>query len=141
MFRIQGIRYLVVAGTTSLFYLGLVALGLVLGWYYILVILIAQAITIACAFPVYRTVIFQSHGRVLTDFVRFLSVWLSGLIAGLVLTPLLVEVLHWQPFIAQVIAVAVVSIASFLGHRFFSFRTKRAAAIEAADADELKESL
>jgi hypothetical protein len=113
-----------VAGSTSVFYLGLVALGLWSGLFYFFAILAAQAITIVCAFPLYRKFIFQSQGKLLTDFVRFLSVWITGLIAGLVVTPLLVELLGWPPFEAQVVAVVAVSIGSFAGHRWFSFRTK-----------------
>lgn len=130
--RIQGVRYLFVAGMTALFYLGLVGLGVWLGWYYIYAILAAQVVTIVCAFPVYRSVVFESQGRIIPEFIRFLSVWLSGLIAGLVITPLLVELLGWQPFIAQVIAVAAVGLGSFAGHRWFSFRTSHAAPIEAS---------
>ncbi|MBN2177363.1 MAG: GtrA family protein [Demequinaceae bacterium] len=128
--RIQGFRYFVVAGTTALFYLGVVAIGIWLGWYYIHAILAAHAILIISAFPVYRSVVFESQGRLLPEFIRFLSVWLSGLVAGLVITPLLVEILGWQPFIAQVIAVAAVGIGSFAGHRWFSFRTRRTTQFE-----------
>jgi putative flippase GtrA len=122
----QGFRYLLVAGTTALFYLGLIAGGIALGINYFVAILCAQAITICCAFPFYRRFVFESHGRIRVDFVRFLVVWSSGAIAGIVVTPFLVSVLGWQPLVAQVLAIGVVSIFSFLGHRYFSFRTGRA---------------
>ncbi|UCR89696.1 GtrA family protein [Mycetocola spongiae] len=120
----QEIRYLLVAGLTSLFYLLLVGAGLLLNVHYFIAILIAQAITILCAFPFYRAFVFQSTSGLRGDFIRFLSVWLSGMVAGLVLTPLLVEILRWHPLLSQVVAIGLVSIASFLGHRFFSFRKK-----------------
>lgn len=120
----QPVRYLLVAGIAALFYLAVLALGLALGLHYLVAILIAQVVTIGCAFPAYRTFVFQSRGRVLTDFVRFLSVWVSGAIAGILVTPLLVELLGWHPLVAQVVAIVVVSVASFLGHRFFSFRDR-----------------
>ena len=117
------IRYLVVAGVTSLSYLGLVALGLkVIGWHYMVAILAAQVVTIGCAFPAYRSLVFESRGRVGADFVRFLSVWASGAIAGVVGTPFLVEVFGMDPLVAQVLAILIIAVASYLGHRFFSFR-------------------
>lgn len=128
------IRYLIVAGTTSLAYLGLVATGLALGLHYMVAILIAQVITIACAFPAYRTLVFESRGNIAADFVRFLSVWASGAIAGVVGTPFLVEVFGMDPLIAQVLAIIIVAVASYLGHRFFSFRTRAASPGSAADA-------
>lgn len=124
MLRVQGIRYITVAGATATYYLSLVALGMWFGWHYFLAILTAQAITIATAFPVYRKFVFESRGRLVPDFFRFLSVWLTGLIAGLAITPLLVELLSWPAFEAQVVAVAAIGIGSFAGHRWFSFRTK-----------------
>lgn len=122
LWRRHEVRYLVVAGTTSLGYLGLVAAGLAVGWHYMVAILVAQVVTIACAFPAYRTLVFQSRGSVGADFARFLSVWSTGAVAGVVATPLLVEVLGMQPLVAQVLAMVVVAVGSYLGHRFFSFR-------------------
>lgn len=122
----QPVRYLIVAGCTSLGYLGLLAAGLALGWFYILAILAAQAVTIACAFPIYRKFVFGvTSSRVWVDFVRFLTVWGAGAVAGLIVTPALVEILKWNPFASQVVAIALVSCLSFLGHRYFSFKTSK----------------
>jgi len=118
------VRYVLVAGTTSLVYLGLVAGGLFFGWHYMIAILVAQAITIVCAFPAYRTLVFASRGGWRTDFARFLSVWSSGMVAGFVATPLLVEILRMPPLLAQVVAIVVVAVGSYLGHRYFSFRDR-----------------
>lgn len=118
------IRYLIVAGCTSLGYILLVALGLSMGWHYMVAILVAQVITIACAFPAYRGLVFESQGAVAGDFVRFLSVWSSGAVAGIVATPFLVEVFGMQPLVAQILSIVVIAVASYLGHRFFSFRQR-----------------
>lgn len=118
------VRYLVVAGCTSVGYVALVALGLYLNLHYMVAILIAQVITISCAFPAYRNLVFQSKGTRWADFLRFLSVWASGAVAGLVATPFLVEVFGMNPLFAQVLAILVIAVCSYLGHRFFSFRHK-----------------
>jgi putative flippase GtrA len=89
--------------------------------HYFIAILSAQVVTIAGAFPVYRRLVFRSTGGVWADFMRFLLVWSSGAISGIVLTPLLVEVLRWHPLVAQVVAIAVIAAGSFLAHRFFTF--------------------
>ncbi|ADU47043.1 GtrA family protein [Intrasporangium calvum] len=118
----QPARYLVVAGTTSLVYLGLVAGGLALGLHYIAAILVAQVITISFAFPAYRHWVFAPGAEWTKDLARFVSVWSSGAVAGLVMTPLLVELAGWPPMLAQVVALVVVSVGSYLSHRFFTFR-------------------
>lgn len=116
------VRYLVVAGCTTLGYIALVWLGLQLHLHYMIAILAAQVVTISAAFPLYRSLVFQSTGKVAVDFVRFLSVWASGAIAGVVATPFLVEVFSWDPLVAQIISIVVIAVSSYLGHRFFSFR-------------------
>ena len=118
----KGIRYLVVAGCTQVVYLGTFSLGLLAGWHYMIAFAVAQVVTIAAAFPAYRTIVFESSGRVWSDFVRFLGVWASGAFAGILLTPALVEIAGMPPLPAQIIAIAIVAVGSFLGHHFFSFR-------------------
>jgi putative flippase GtrA len=118
----EGIRYLLVAGSTTVCYLGILAALLATGLAYMIAILIAQAIIISLAFPIYRRVIFRSTGRWQSDFPRFVGVWSGGLIAGIIATPALVELADQPPLVAQVIAVAVVAVLSYLGHKFVSFR-------------------
>jgi putative flippase GtrA len=115
------IRYLAVAGTTTLAYLGLLSGGLAIGLHYMVAIVLALVAHVAIAFPAHRRFVFGPGGGLRRDFVRFLSVWSTGAVAGLVGTPLLVELVGLQPLIAQVIVIVVVAVGSYLGHRYFSF--------------------
>ena len=117
----QEIRYLLVAGTTTLVYLGIFAAFLT-ALPYMWALLAAHACAISIAFPVYRRLVFRSTARWQRDLPRFVSVWGGGFVAGLVGTPALVELAGMHPLAAQVLTVAVVAVASYLGHRFFSFR-------------------
>jgi Predicted membrane protein len=128
-FNKEEIRYLLVAGSTTLCYLGILAVLLATDLPYMIAILIAQAIIISVAFPFYRRLIFRSTGRWQSDLPRFVGVWSGGFIAGIVATPALVELAGQPPFRAQVIAVAVVAVLSYLGHKFISFRRWPAQAI------------
>lgn len=135
----ETLRYLVCAGSVALLYLALLAIGLTFDLHYFLAILIAQVITITVAFPIYRTFVFRSQGRISVDFLRFLSVWATGAIAGIIVTPLLVELVHLHPLVAQIIAIVIVSIGSFLAHRFFSFRTTDATLVARSSPAEQNE--
>lgn len=117
----EQIRYVVVAGTTTLLYLGVLAGLLATGLPYMVAILLAQAAIISIAFPTYRRLIFRSNQSWRHDLPRFLGVWGSGFLAGVVATPLLVELAGVPPLPAQVIAVVVVAVLSYLGHRYISF--------------------
>lgn len=121
LLQMQQVRYLVVAGATASGYLGLVATGLAMSLPYMLAIAAAQVATIACAFPAYRRWVFASSGRWQSDLRRFLSVWSTGMVAGLAGTPALVELAGMPPLGAQVLAIALVAVGSYLGHRFYSF--------------------
>jgi putative flippase GtrA len=121
-FRREEVRYLVVAGTVAVAYLGILAALLAAGFQYMIAILVSQVVIFSVAFPVYRRVIFRSTGRWRPDLARFLGVWSGGFVAGIVATPALVELAGTPPLLAQVIAVAAVAVLTFLGHKFVSFR-------------------
>lgn len=121
-FRREETRYLVVAGSTTLCYLAVLAGLLATGLQYMIAILAAQAIIISVAFPTYRRLIFRSSGRWQHDLPRFVGVWSGGFFAGIVATPALVELAGLAPLVAQVIAVGAVAVLSYLGHKFVSFR-------------------
>jgi putative flippase GtrA len=118
----EEIRYLLVAGSTAACYLGILAALLATDLPYMIAILITQVIIFSVAFPVYRRLIFRSTGRWQSDLARFAGVWSGGFIAGILATPALVEFAGQPPLLAQVIAVAVVAVLSYLGHKFVSFR-------------------
>jgi putative flippase GtrA len=120
----EAIRYYAVAGLVALGYLAVYGGLLALGVHYYLAIAIAQVITIAWAFPLYRRVVFRWEGPWYRAFPRFVGVWGGGMIAGFVATPLLVELAHVPPFWAQLITMVVVSVASYLLHRVVTFRRR-----------------
>ena len=118
------VRYFIVAGSVTLFYLSLVALGISLGINYMVAILIAQSFAVLIGFPLYRFFVFKSIGKPGTDFLKFLTVWSTGAAAGLIGTPLLVEFLDWDPLISQILAIITISTLSYLAHYLFSFKNK-----------------
>ena len=122
-------RYLAIGGTMAAGYLALVAAGLRTDLPYMVVITAAQVVLITVAFPAYRTLVFRSHGGLVGDLLRFLSVWSGGLAASFLGTPLLVEFLNMPPLPAQILAVIVVAVGSYLGHSFFSFRHRDGRAV------------
>jgi putative flippase GtrA len=128
----QLVRYGISAGSVAVLYVLIYGIGLQLGLHYFVAILIAQVIAICVAFPLYRAFVFASTGPVRSDFVKFLGVWSGGAIAGIVATPILVEVFGVHPFWAQVFSILVISVASFLAHRVFTFNRRAPLAAELA---------
>lgn len=121
----QALRYLIVGGLTTGFYLALVATGLAVNLHYLASIAVAQVTTILVAFFAYRRWVFGASDSAMRDFARFLGVWSGGMIAGFALTPALVEILDWHPFVAQIIAIVVVTATNFIVHRYWTFGGKK----------------
>jgi putative flippase GtrA len=116
------VKYLVTAGASTITYLAVLRLFLGLELPYMVAIVAAQAVIIPTAFLAYRSLVFGPGSTIRADFARFLSVWIGGAVVGLVTTPLLVELAGLDPWLAQFLTIAVVSVASFVGHQRFSFR-------------------
>ena len=64
----------------------------------------------------------RSNGRWWSDLPRSVGVWSGGFIAGILATAALVELAGMAPLLAQVIAVALVAVLSYPGHKCVSFR-------------------
>lgn len=117
-------RYLIVGSLTVALYLGIFSTFLAVGLHYMGAVAIAQAIIIPIAFIAYRRWVFGRGTSVAADFLRFLGVWSGGMIAGFILTPLLVESTPVHPLAAQVLAIGVVTAANFVVHKWWTFRPR-----------------
>ncbi|WP_104127531.1 GtrA family protein [Cryobacterium sp. Y57] len=125
--RDQRLRFLAVGGVNTvvgyalfavfdLFVFATVPFG------YLLSLMSAYAIAIVLAFVLYRRFVFKVTGRVWSDFVKFVSVYLVAIGVNLLTLPLLIEVAGLNSLVAQAIVLIATTFMSFFGHREFSFR-------------------
>ena len=119
------VRYLIVGAGTNVLYFGLFWLG----WHlfegtlpYLVVTAMANLGTAVVMYPVYRSFVFGSSTGWLRGFAKFYTVYLFGLGLSLVGMPLLIEVLHLPVLLAQALMILLVPVASYLLHRFWTFR-------------------
>ena len=120
----EPIAYLVVGGINTATGLGLFALanylfGDTIGYMGSLVLAYAGAIVVA--FLLHRHFVFKVSGHWARDFIRFTSVQATSLAINAVLLPLLVELAHLDPLVAQTIATALTVVLSYFAHKHFSF--------------------
>jgi len=90
--------------------------------HYTISLVLAYVIAVLVAYVLYRRLVFKVSGRFFRDLPRFVSVSLLALGLNLVLLPLLVAVGRVPVLLAQWLVVAVTAIASYIGHKHFSFR-------------------
>lgn len=89
---------------------------------YMLALLCAHVVAVLCAFVLYRHLVFRVRGHVLHDLLRFESVYLTSLGVNAALLPVLVELGHLTPLVAQFSVLVVTTLISWFGHKHFSFR-------------------
>lgn len=134
----ERVRFLAVGAFNTLFGFVLFAgFELLVGrWIgYIVSLLVSYVIAILVAFILHRHVTYRvtGTGNVVIDFLRFASVYLVAIGINLVALPLLVELAHFPPILAQALITIVTTIVSYFGHKLFSFRRRPPAQDPVAD--------
>lgn len=123
----ESIRFVLVGVINTVLGYGLfVLLELTIGSHfgYLVNLYLSYAVSIAVAFALHRRFTFRVRGtgNLLIDFVRFVGVYMVSLLANTILLPILVEIAGLTPLVAQAIIVVVMTISTYFGHKFFSFR-------------------
>jgi putative flippase GtrA len=123
------IRFLIAGGANTAFGLAIYpALLWTVPWlerHYLVALLIAQAVSLCFAFATYKLGVFRTKGNVLREFATFCSFYLANYAANWVALPLLVEVAHVPPIIAQLGFTIILVIGSYFWHSRVTFRATR----------------
>lgn len=127
--RDERVRFLAVGGTNTVVGYALfsaftlwVFAGVPFG--YLLSLILSYAISITLAFVLYRRFVFPVKGRIVSDFIKFVGVYLVAIGINAVLLPLLVEVVGLHPLLAQAISLVLTTLLSYFGHKYVSFRRR-----------------
>lgn len=89
---------------------------------YLVIVVLSYPIAIANAYLCYRYLVFRSHGSVARELPRFSSIYLLTMAANLVALPFLLRLLPFNLYVIQAMFTGFVVVASYLGHKFVSFR-------------------
>lgn len=93
--------------------------------HYMIGLLLAQAIGLTFAFVNYKRTVFRTRGRLVREFATFSSFYLVNYAVNWAALPLLVEVAHIQPIVAQLAFAVVLAIGSWFWHSRVTFRDAR----------------
>ena len=120
------LRFLIAGGINTLFGLAIYPLLLwcfpALRMHYMVGLLIAQVLGVSFAFTTYKLGVFRTKGKLLREFGAFASFYLFNYVANWAALPLLVEVGHVPPIIAQLGFTVVLVIGSWFWHNRVTFR-------------------
>jgi putative flippase GtrA len=121
----QKLRFLLVGAWNTAFGYGLFAgLYLWLGQeiHYLIILLLAHAVSVTNAFLGHRYLVFRSQGPIVWEFMRFNLSYLGALLLGMAGMPFLIEVCGLYPLHAQAMLLVIGLIFSYIAHKYYSFK-------------------
>ncbi len=121
----QFFRYLLVGGWNTVF--GMAVYAGLYQWlggsvHYLILLIPSNFLAVTNAYVCYRLFVFRTRGNILKEYFRCYVVYGGMMLAGAVLLYVLVDWLGVPPAAANCICVALTTIASYFGHRNFSFK-------------------
>ncbi|HEY3274523.1 MAG TPA: GtrA family protein [Methanocella sp.] len=91
---------------------------------YLVALIIAHTIGVIHSFLWNKYWTFRTGTLRAGEMLRFASVYLVTLAANIVVLGFMVDCLHADPRLGQIVALPLVTIASYAGHKYWSFRQK-----------------
>lgn len=126
--RREQIIYLVVGGWNTLFgYCIWALMQYMLHDYinYLVILVLSWPFAVGNAYFCFRHFVFRSRGSIWRELPRFSLVYAVTLVLGLVALPILLHTLPFNIYVIQAGFTAVVVVASYLSHKYFSFGGSR----------------
>ncbi|MCP5196807.1 MAG: GtrA family protein [Gammaproteobacteria bacterium] len=132
IFRSQELRFLLVGIYNTFFGLSIFALIYYLfghSLHYLFVLIISYIISICSAYLLQKYLVFKTKKNYLLEFVRFNIVNFLVLMVNVLILPIFVGWFYINPVLGQAIFTVLTAVVSFLGHKFFSFKSQHHEAI------------
>jgi putative flippase GtrA len=122
------IRYLLTGLLNTLFGLGMFPfLYFALDakhFHYIVILIMSQSICIVFAYLTNKHMVFKTNGGYMMEFLKFSTFHFIYFLLNLAILPLLVEIIHLTPVIAQAFFSITVIISSYFWHSQITFVSK-----------------
>ncbi len=121
----QTLAYLITGAWNTIFGVGVYT---VLYWLfgrdvnYLLLAVPSNILAVSNAFLCYKLFVFKTKGNWLKEYLKCYAVYGTGTLCGMFLLWLLVKTCGMNPALANIVSTAIVVVASFLGHKYFSFK-------------------
>lgn len=92
--------------------------------HYLIILTISQVICISFAFLTNKFLVFRTKGNYVAEILKFITFHLSYFIVNLFALPVLVELFHLSPVIAQSLFAVLVIASSYFWHSRITFLSK-----------------
>ena len=126
--RMQFLVYLVVGGWNTVFGIGFYWLLFHLfgsRCHYLVLAVVSNVVAITNAFVCYKLLVFRTRGNWLREYLKCWVVYGGGALLTMALMWVFVDFAGISPVWANVVGTALVTVASYFGHKYFSFGRKK----------------
>lgn len=90
---------------------------------YVVAAVLGNIIAITFSYLLYKLVVFRTRGNYLREYIRTFMVYGGVTVLGLLLLPVMVEIMGINPYLAPLLILPFTVLSSFFGHKHFSFRS------------------
>lgn len=90
---------------------------------YIYSLIVSYCLGTLTSFLLQRFFVFMANGNVYIEFLRYSVVYVPQLIVNILLLPEIAVILGINLVVAQIVFIFISAIVSYLGHKYFSFKT------------------
>lgn len=134
----EKLRFLVVGGWNTLFSYGMLwILDALLHarLHYTLILTLNWVIGVTHNLFSFKLLVFRTRGNWLKEYLRSYVVYAGSFLLNLAIVAAIMEMWHPKLVIAQLPALFVVTIISYVGHKYFTYRTVEQSLAETYEAD------
>lgn len=122
----EKLRFLVVGGWNTLFSYGMLWLLDSLlrdRMHYTLILTLNWVIGVTHNLFTFKLLVFRTRGNWLKEYLRSYVVYAGAYVANLAIVAVVMEIWHPRLGVAALPAIVVVTIISYVGHKYFTYRT------------------
>lgn len=133
----EKLRFLVVGGWNTLFGYGMLWIldGLLHDHvHYTLILTLNWVIGVTQNLFTFKLLVFRTRGDWLKEYLRSYVVYAGAFMLNLAIVAAIMELWHPRLVIAQLPALAVVTVVSYVGHKYFTYRTAEDSLAETYEA-------
>jgi putative flippase GtrA len=92
--------------------------------HYLVILTISQPICITFSYLTSKFLVFRTKGNYVVEFLKFITFYISYFAVNLLTLPMLVELLHFNPVIAQSLYALLVIASSYFWHSRITFLSR-----------------
>jgi putative flippase GtrA len=121
-------RYLVIGGINTFLSYGLGALllyALLDKIHYFWIMVIGTIASVTISYLNHKFIVFRTEGNYIREYLRFYLIYAVPICFAFIAFPICYDLLGMNPYFAQAVIMGVTIVASYIGHKRFSFHPRR----------------